>query len=219
MQVNYGSTINIIRAIKEWGQQKYTKLVYIGTVAETGDRMPPIHWGRVGDPLKPSVYDYYAVSKIAAERAVVESGLRYWVSLRQTGIMSRNMVKIRDGIMFHNGIENVLEYVSNRDSGIILKNVCGNLPETFWNHIYNIGGGETCRDWNQVVPMEHGYDETKDEKKLSGEDMKADAPLDMCLLPVQGWFLKVVTGVMCVNAPPGIHTSSEKTWIIPKTVR
>ena len=31
------------------------------------------------------MFDYYAVSKIAAERYVIESGLKYWVSLRQTG--------------------------------------------------------------------------------------------------------------------------------------
>ena len=87
MEVNYGSTKNFINAIYELGQQDRTKYVSIGTVAETGDRMPPIHWGRVGDPIKPSMYDYYAVSKVAAERLVVESGLKYWVSLRQTGIM------------------------------------------------------------------------------------------------------------------------------------
>ena len=38
-------------------------------VAETGDRMPPVHWGRVGDPIKPSMFDYYAVSKVAAGAA------------------------------------------------------------------------------------------------------------------------------------------------------
>ena len=47
MKVNYGSTRNIINAIYEFGQQERTRLVYIGTVAETGDRMPPVHWGRV----------------------------------------------------------------------------------------------------------------------------------------------------------------------------
>ena len=51
MKVNYGSTRNIINAIYEFGQQERTRLVYIGTVAETGDRMPPVHWGRVGDPI------------------------------------------------------------------------------------------------------------------------------------------------------------------------
>lgn len=145
MQVNYGSTINIINAIKEQPNKDSIKLVYIGTVAETGDRMPPIHWGRIGDPLKPSVHDYYAVSKIAAERAVIESGLKYWVSLRQTGIMSKKMVQIEDGIIFHGGLDNVLEYVSDRDSGILLGNICKDLPEGFWGHIYNIGGGEACR--------------------------------------------------------------------------
>lgn len=150
MDINFGSTKNIIDAIKELGREEIAKFVYIGTVAETGDRMPPIHWGRVGDPIKPSMFDYYAVSKIAAERYVIESELRYWVSLRQTGIMGKNMASIVDAIMFHNCIDNVLEYVSDRDSGRLIKNLCkftvtGELDESFWGHIYNIGGGESCR--------------------------------------------------------------------------
>lgn len=150
MKINYGSMKNIITAIKEQGRMDEVKVVSIGTIAETGDRMPPIHWGRVGDPLKPSVYDYYAVSKIAAERLLIESGLKYWASLRQTGIMGPAMSKIRDAIMFHNCLDNVLEYVSDRDSGILLGNLArfhytGELEEDFWGHIYNIGGGESCR--------------------------------------------------------------------------
>ncbi len=145
MQINYGSTANIIRAIKECGQIETTRMVYIGTVAQTGDRMPPIHWGRVGDPLKPSVFDYYAVSKIASERLVIESGLKYWVSLRQTGILAQKMCEVEDAIMFHNCLDNVLEYVSDRDSALLLRNLCSGVDESFWHHIYNIGGGETCR--------------------------------------------------------------------------
>jgi nucleoside-diphosphate-sugar epimerase len=150
MKVNLGSTKNFIKAIYELGQDKTTKYVSIGTVAETGDRMPPIHWGRVGDPIKPSMFDYYAVSKVAAERCVIESGLKYWVSLRQTGIMGPAMAKIRDAIQFHNCLYNVLEYVSDRDSGRAMRNLAafdfdGSLDESFWCHIYNIGGGESCR--------------------------------------------------------------------------
>lgn len=145
MKVNYGSTVNIINAIKEEPNPDSVRLVFIGTIAETGDRMPPIHWGRVGDPLKPSVHDYYAVSKIAAERAVIESGLKYWVSLRQTGILSKKMAEIEDSIMFHNCLDNVLEYVTDKDSGVLLRNICKDLPENFWCHIYNIGGGASCR--------------------------------------------------------------------------
>jgi nucleoside-diphosphate-sugar epimerase len=150
MRVNYGSMKNIIRAIQEQNRMDAVKVVAIGTIAETGDRMPPIHWGRVGDPIKPSVFDYYAVSKVAAERLLVESGLKYWVSLRQTGIIGPAMSKIMDAIISHNCLNNVLEYVSDRDSGILLRNLCleqyrGGLPEDFWGHIYNIGGGESCR--------------------------------------------------------------------------
>ncbi len=150
MKVNLGSTKNFIRAIYELGQNERTKYVSIGTVAETGDRMPPVHWGRVGDPIKPSMFDYYAVSKVAAERCVVESGLKYWVSLRQTGIIGPAMAKIRDAIQFHNCLYNVLEYVSDRDSGRAMRNLAafdseGTLDESFWGHIYNIGGGESCR--------------------------------------------------------------------------
>lgn len=150
MKINYGSMKNIIEAIRAQGRMEEVRVVSIGTIAETGDRMPPIHWGRVGDPIKPSIYDYYAVSKIAAERLLIESGLKYWVSLRQTGIMGPVMSKVKDAIMFHNCLDNVLEYVSDRDSGILLGNLArfyytGELAEDFWGHVYNIGGGESCR--------------------------------------------------------------------------
>lgn len=150
MKVNYGGMRNIVQAVKALGQSETTKVVAIGTIAETGDRMPPIHWGRVGDPIKPSMFDYYAVSKVAAERYLIESGLTYWASLRQTGIMGPGMSRIRDAIMFHNCLDNVLEYVSDRDSGTLLRNMCreefsGRLKPGFWGHIYNIGGGESCR--------------------------------------------------------------------------
>lgn len=150
MQTNYGSTRNIIEAVKAQGREDTYKFVYIGTVAMTGDRMPPIHWGRVGDPIKPSMFDYYAVSKVASERYVIESGLKNWVSLRQTGIIGPAMAKIDDPIQFHNCLYNVLEYVSDRDSGRMMRNLSaytadGTLDNSFWGHIYNIGGGESCR--------------------------------------------------------------------------
>src|SRR5690554_637137 len=145
MNINYGSTINIIKAIKAQPDWEEIRLVYIGTVAKTGDRMPPIHWGRIGDPIKPSIHDYYAVSKVAAERAVIESGLKYWVSLRQTGIISEKMTEIKDPIIFHNCLDNVLEYITEKDSGVLMRNCCNDLPDDFWRHIYNIGGGPGCR--------------------------------------------------------------------------
>ena len=150
VKTNFGSAVNIVKAIKELKQTEKTHLVYIGTVAETGERMPPIHWGRVGDPIKTAVFDYYAVSKTAAERYIIESGIKYWTSLRQTGIIGPAMADIEDAIMFHQGLDNVLEYASDRDSAVLLRNLCrkerqGNLGGNFWGNIFNIGGGESCR--------------------------------------------------------------------------
>ena len=142
LEVNLGSTMNIIRAIKAQPDPDAIKLVYIGTVAETGCRLPPIHWGRCGDPIKGSAFDYYAVSKIAAERAVIESGLKHWVSLRQTGIMPSKESAAREPIIFHQPPQNLLEWVTSIESGLLLANVCEDwVPEKFWRGIYNIGGG------------------------------------------------------------------------------
>lgn len=144
--INYGSTCKIIDAIKAQPNKDEIRLIYIGTVAETGDRMPPIHWGRCGDPLKGSIFDYYAVSKIAAERAVIESGLKYWVSLRQTGIMPAKQSSGQEPIVFHQPIMNQLEWVTNIESGILCANICEDfVPESFWGKIYNIGGGKSFR--------------------------------------------------------------------------
>jgi nucleoside-diphosphate-sugar epimerase len=148
-QVNVGAVRNIIKAIKAQPYPDKMKLVYIGTVAETGDRNPPIHWGRTGDPIKISVYDNYAISKMIAEREVIESGLKYWVSLRQTGVLYSGMLNNLDPIMFHEPINGVFEWVTARDSARLLTNVCvEEVPEEFWRRIYNIGGGEKYRTTN-----------------------------------------------------------------------
>ncbi|MFD1553269.1 NAD(P)-dependent oxidoreductase [Putridiphycobacter roseus] len=148
MKVNVGGIRNIIKAIKAQKNADKIKLVYIGSIAQTGDRSAPIHWGRTGDPIKISIYDNYAISKTIAEREVIESGLNYWVSLRQTGILYPGIGAANglDPIMFHTPMNNVIEWVTAADSGKMLANVCkADLPEDFWRRIYNVGGGEKYR--------------------------------------------------------------------------
>jgi nucleoside-diphosphate-sugar epimerase len=149
-KVNIGSVRNIIQAIKAQPDPDAVKLVYIGTVAQTGDRNTPVHWGRVGDPIQISVYDNYALSKTIAECEVIESGLRHWVSLRQTGIAHWALTETMNGqdaaITFHQPVNGVFEWVTVRDAGRLLVNVCADdVPDEFWNEIYNIGGGDSCR--------------------------------------------------------------------------
>lgn len=145
-QINVGSINNILKAIRAQPDPDAVHLVSIGSVAMTGSRLPPIHGGRVGDPIAPAVGDHYAVSKIEAERLVVESGLARWVSLRQTFICIPRLLSLLRPILFHQPVNTVFEFVTVRHSGRLLANACEEgIDEDFWRHVYNIGGGEDCR--------------------------------------------------------------------------
>ena len=146
LKVNVTAAQNIVNAVKAQPNPDAIKVVYIGSVAQTGDRREPLHWGRCGDPIMPSMFDYYAVSKSLAERIFAESGLRYWVSLRQSGILYPALLRNMDPIMFHVPIRGVLEWATVEDSGRLLANVCGeDVPEDFWCRFYNIGSGAEYR--------------------------------------------------------------------------
>lgn len=146
LKTNVEAAENIVAAIKAQPDPDKVKVVYIGTVAETGDRNPPIHWGRTGDPIKISVYDHYAISKVKAEAIFAESGLRYWVSLRQSGILYPALLKKLEPIMYHVPMNGVLEWATVEDSARLLVNVCGaDIPEEFWRRFYNIGSGKEYR--------------------------------------------------------------------------
>jgi nucleoside-diphosphate-sugar epimerase len=156
MKVNVGGARNIIRAVKAQDDPDSVGVVMIGSVAETGDRNPPHHWGRVGDPLKPAMYDTYAQSKIIAERELVDSGLRKWAWLRQTGIFHPGLLEIRDPILTHWPFGGAMEWVSAGDSGRLLANACeDDVPDEFWGGVYNVGGGPTWRltNWELQTRM------------------------------------------------------------------
>ncbi|TXN29500.1 NAD-dependent epimerase/dehydratase family protein [Lacisediminihabitans profunda] len=144
--VNIGSMRTIIRAVAAQPEPGRIGVVGIGSVAETGDRNPPHHWGRIGDPVRASQFDEYAQTKIIAERELVDSGLPKWAWLRQTGIFHPGVLQIRDPIMTHPPFAGVMEWVSAEDSARLLANLCeAHVPVEFWGGIYNVGGGEGWR--------------------------------------------------------------------------
>lgn len=146
LYTNVSAMKNIVKAVKEQENPDAVKVVYIGTVAETGDRNPPVHWGRTGDPIQVSVYDHYAISKTIAEGILADSGLRYWVSLRQTGIIYPEILNNMEPIMFHVPINGVLEWATVEDSGRLCAKVCNDMvPEEFWRRFYNISSGPEYR--------------------------------------------------------------------------
>lgn len=142
LKTNVAAAENIVKAVKAQPNKDDIVVVYIGTVAETGNRPAPIHWGRCGDPIKISIYDHYAISKVRAERVFAESGLKKWVSLRQSGILYPAIMKNMDPIMFHVPLTEVLEWATVEDSATLMANICtDDLPDEFYRRFYNIGSG------------------------------------------------------------------------------
>lgn len=147
MNVNILGARNIATAALTRGGDKEPKVVYIGSIAETGSRDYPYHRGRIGDPVLVSPYDYYGLSKVIAEREIVESGLRRWVVLRQSGILHSGLLfKGMDSITFHVPLRGVIEWATLEDSGRLMANICSDeVPDAFWNNFYHISSGEEFR--------------------------------------------------------------------------
>lgn len=144
-ETNIGAARNIRDAVLAQGDRQ-PKVVYIGSVAQMGDRREPLHWGRAGDPLSVSAYDHYGITKVMAERILTDSRIRRWVSLRQSGILYPAILKNYDPIMFHVPVRGVLEWATVEDSGRLLERVCRpDVPDDFWNRFYNIGSGPEYR--------------------------------------------------------------------------
>lgn len=123
--------------------------IHAGSVAQTGSRPPGHHLGRVGDPMNPSLFDHYALTKIEGERRVMESPLQKWVSLRISFIMpttSSAFFKLFDPIMFHMPPDTRMESVTDRDAAFAVVQCMEQPPESsFWRRAYNIGGGPDMR--------------------------------------------------------------------------
>lgn len=154
IKTNVGAMQNIIQAALQ--RKDEVKVVYIGSVSQYGNRSVPNHWGQCGDPLTPAFFDAYAYSKTEAERLLMDSDLKWWVSLRQTGILhSGLLMNASDPIAFHVPIQGVLEWVTADDSGRLLERVCRDeVPDSFWNKCYNIGGGAAYRMTNYEFECE-----------------------------------------------------------------
>lgn len=146
LKVNVGSARNIVDAVKAQPNSDDIRVVYIGSVAQYGNRMGEILWGRTGDPVRASRYDMYSVSKCLAEKVFVDSGLKHWVSLRQSGILYGGILKVVNPTAFHVPVRGALEWATVEDSGRLLANVVEDwVPEEFWNRFYNISSGEQYR--------------------------------------------------------------------------
>ncbi|MBY9021431.1 MAG: NAD(P)-dependent oxidoreductase [Candidatus Lokiarchaeota archaeon] len=136
--VNIGGTKNILDAMKSL--EPKPKLIFTSSVAVYGDRRynPMIE---VSDPLAPSKGDYYALTKISAERLVRESGIEFAI-FRLTYITSIDKLNM-DPLMFHMPLDTSIEICDTKDVGLALVNAI--TCDEVWGETFNIAGGKKCR--------------------------------------------------------------------------
>lgn len=149
LKVNVTAAENVVNAALAQPNSDDLKVVYIGSVAQYGDRNPPKHWGDADEPQTPAKYDMYALSKIRAEKIFAEAGFKRWVSLRQSGILYPGILKVVNPTAFHVPVKGVLEWATIEDSGRLLAQICEDwVPDEFWGKAYNISSGEQYRMTN-----------------------------------------------------------------------
>ena len=149
LKVNVLAAENVVKAVQAQPNMDDIKVVYIGSVAQYGDRNPPYHWGDVNEPQTPAKFDMYALSKIRSEEIFAAAGFRNWVSLRQSGILYPGILKVVNPTAFHVPVGGVLEWATIEDSGRLLAQVCEDwVPAEFWNQTYNTSSGEQYRMTN-----------------------------------------------------------------------
>ena len=157
LRTNYGSTLAMLRGIKQFHQEDRTHFVYVSTLETLGHRESPKNWGRMGDPLQPPIYCYYALSKVFSERAVAESGLKHWVVVRQCFQNPANPNAVWYPIVGHMPQDNCAEHIDSESAGNLMLQICRNAPEEFWRYAYHIGGGADLRFTNyDLIRALHG---------------------------------------------------------------
>ncbi len=136
--VNVGGTKNILDAIKK--ELHKPKLIFTSSVAVYGDRRynPLIE---VTDPLAPSKGDYYAITKISAEKLIRESGVDF-ATFRLTYITSIDKLNM-DPLMFHMPLDTSIEICDTKDVGLALVNAIE--CDEVWGETFNLAGGKQCR--------------------------------------------------------------------------
>jgi len=144
-KVNFEGTRNILDALRARpGGFGDTSLVYVSSVAVYGDRLPPAHMISVGDPVRPSLGDFYATTKARSEREIIESGMTRWAILRQTYIAIPRTLSLMSPLMFHQPLDTHIELITSRDAGFgVVQTI--EAPDDFYGRVYNMGGGPSCR--------------------------------------------------------------------------
>jgi short-subunit dehydrogenase len=134
--VNIGGTRNLLRAMRSLPQPP--RLIFSSSLHVYGltQNLPP---PRTIDDL-PHPIEHYARHKVACERMVRLSGLR-WSILRFGAVLPLSVRP--DPGMFDVPLNNRIEFVHTRDVGLALANAVES--DAIWGKVLLIGGGPRCQ--------------------------------------------------------------------------
>lgn len=137
--VNITGTRNLIECLEVQSPDSF--FLYSSSISVYGDRCcdPFI---KITDPLRPSDRDEYALTKIEAEKLVMNSRLR-WSIFRLTAIMGMDNHKPSE-IMFHMPLESKMEIATPSDTGRAFVNAV-DCTDELDRKIFNLSGGDKCR--------------------------------------------------------------------------
>ncbi len=137
LSINLGGTKNIVDTIVK--QSSKPRIIYTSSVAVYGDvRELGEHCIDVDYPFNPSPDDFYAVTKIQAEKYIRESGVDF-VIFRLSYIPNAEKIALTP-LMFRMPLDTPIEFTHTLDAGLAIANTI-EKDEMFGN-VYNLGGGK-----------------------------------------------------------------------------
>lgn len=136
-KVNVEGTRILTQLLKEHSPDCF--FIYSSSISVYGDRLKDPYIS-IGDALEPSPGDEYALTKIAAEQIVRESGLN-WTIFRLAAIMGGHKMS---KLMFHQPLGTSLEIATPQDTARAFVKAVDKW-EVLSQKIFNLGGGESCR--------------------------------------------------------------------------
>lgn len=138
-RVNVEGTRDLISNLESYSPNAF--FAYGSSISVYGDRVQD-PWIRVTDPLKPSERDYYAVTKVAAEKIVRGSKLR-WTIFRLAAIMGAQNHKM-GSLMYRMPLGTPIEIISPEDTAPAFVNALQQV-DLLEGKIFNLGGGAENR--------------------------------------------------------------------------
>ncbi|MCK5811526.1 MAG: NAD(P)-dependent oxidoreductase [Clostridiales bacterium] len=136
--INVDGTNHLLSQLNKFAPTAF--LIFSSSISVYGDRINNPYIS-ITDSLLPSDGDYYAKTKILAERLVIKSSLN-WTIFRLSAIMSPKAKM--DPLFFHMPLNTCMEIATTRDTGYALVRAIEKQNQL--NHqIFNLSGGKSCR--------------------------------------------------------------------------